>query len=259
VIFLNTDTIGPLAAEISHGNRTTNPLEAILITQIAHLLIAAGLPTADLGVITFYRSQLALLRSHLRSLTPNLELHTADKFQGRDKEAVLVSFVRSNPDANVGDLLKDWRRINVAITRARSKLILLGSAKTLAGGGDVLAGLVRMCRDKGWWVDLQPSVGEAHVWPEMGLSSQFDESQRSVRQHYQNHAPSGLKDDIGAESLSRAGLRSGRHAPLSDIEGNAVVGGDRSGLKAPDARGKLDARNVLGSKPVLRDILNDIM
>ena len=101
VLFLNTDSIGPLAAELSHGNRTTNPLEAVLTTQITHLLLSAGLPATDLGIITFYRSQLALLRSHLRSLTPSLELHTADKFQGRDKEAVLVSFVRNNPDSNV--------------------------------------------------------------------------------------------------------------------------------------------------------------
>ncbi|KAJ5059176.1 AAA domain-containing protein, partial [Bipolaris maydis] len=61
-----------------------------------------------------------------------VELHTADKFQGRDKEVVIVSCVRSNENGVVGDLLKDRRRINVALTRARSKLIILGSEKTLS-------------------------------------------------------------------------------------------------------------------------------
>lgn len=54
-----------------------------------------------------------------------------DKYQGRDKSLILVSFVRSNEDGTLGELLKDWRRLNVAITRAKHKLILLGSVSSL--------------------------------------------------------------------------------------------------------------------------------
>jgi DNA replication ATP-dependent helicase Dna2 len=258
VLFLNTDTIGPLANELSNGNRTTNPLEAALATQIAHILLSAGLRASDLGIITFYRSQLALLRQHLRSI-PSLELHTADKFQGRDKEAVLVSFVRSNADSNVGELLKDWRRINVAVTRARSKLIILGSAKTLSGGGDVLNGLVRMCKDNGWWFDLQPGVGDGHVWPGMG-ASQIDESQRSTilpRAAAAAAAAAG-GDVIGCASPARQ-RTSGPRAPLDDIEGNVLLSPGRKGLKMPDNVGRVGLREVLGQKAVMRDILNDVL
>jgi len=59
-------------------------------------------------------------------------MHTADKFQGRDKEVIVISLVRSNDQGTVGELLRDWRRINVAFTRARSKLIILGSRSTLS-------------------------------------------------------------------------------------------------------------------------------
>ena len=52
--------------------------------------------------------------------------------QGRDKDCILISFVRSNDDDSAGNLLADWRRINVAITRARHKLVLIGSGSTLS-------------------------------------------------------------------------------------------------------------------------------
>ncbi|KAJ2385683.1 DNA replication endonuclease-helicase Dna2 [Coemansia sp. RSA 2559] len=60
-----------------------------------------------------------------------IEVHTIDRYQGRDSDIVIISFVRSNTSQAIGDLLRDWRRINVAITRARYKLIMVGSQKTL--------------------------------------------------------------------------------------------------------------------------------
>ncbi|KAJ3364671.1 Tripartite DNA replication factor [Allomyces javanicus] len=56
---------------------------------------------------------------------------TIDQYQGRDKKVIIVSLVRSNQHGRVGDLLRDWKRINVAFTRARAKLILIGCASTL--------------------------------------------------------------------------------------------------------------------------------
>ena len=71
----------------------------------------------------------------------NLDVSTVDKYQGRDKDVVILSMVRKatstsscSGDENsplVGDLLRDWRRINVAITRARLKLIIVGSGSTM--------------------------------------------------------------------------------------------------------------------------------
>uniref|UniRef100_A0A8C8M6F2 DNA replication ATP-dependent helicase/nuclease n=1 Tax=Oncorhynchus tshawytscha TaxID=74940 RepID=A0A8C8M6F2_ONCTS len=61
----------------------------------------------------------------------NVEVNTVDKYQGRDKSVIIVSFVRSHPEGNLGELLKDWRRLNVAITRAKHKLLMVGSAPTL--------------------------------------------------------------------------------------------------------------------------------
>lgn len=62
----------------------------------------------------------------------NVEILTIDKFQGRDKCVALLSLVRSNEQGTAGRLLSDWHRINVAITRAKQKLIIIGSASTTA-------------------------------------------------------------------------------------------------------------------------------
>ena len=60
-----------------------------------------------------------------------LEVSTVDKFQGRDKDCIIVSLVRTNCGNHIGGLLRDWRRVNVAFTRAKKKLILVGSELAL--------------------------------------------------------------------------------------------------------------------------------
>ena len=97
----------------------------------------------NLGIISPYRSQVEVIKQSLftgEAQTANndddndkdnddakCDVSTVDKFQGRDMDIVIFSFVRSNPEGSVGSLLRDWRRINVAITRAKYKLILIGS------------------------------------------------------------------------------------------------------------------------------------
>ncbi|KAF2088778.1 hypothetical protein K490DRAFT_8740, partial [Saccharata proteae CBS 121410] len=155
VTFLNTDPLLPTSRESyqSGGGRVTNPIEVTIITQSVITLLTAGIPATDIGIITFPNSQLSLIRTSLR-YHPGLEIETADRYQGRDKEVVVVSCVRSNEDGNIGELLKDWRRVNVAVTRARSKLILVGSVHTMRGGEGVMRDLVGVCAERGWVWDL---------------------------------------------------------------------------------------------------------
>lgn len=64
-----------------------------------------------------------------------------------------MTFVRSNEKQEVGELLTDWRRVNVALTRAKKKLILIGSRKTIVGS-DILKRLIDIIDRKCWFVSL---------------------------------------------------------------------------------------------------------
>jgi DNA polymerase III delta prime subunit len=107
-----------------------NRQEAVLAAKKVRALLAAGLAPEHVAVITPYRAQVRLLRD-LLAATPGLEIDSVDGFQGREKEAVVISLVRSNPEGEIG-FLADTRRTNVALTRARRKLIVIGDSATLA-------------------------------------------------------------------------------------------------------------------------------
>ena len=91
----------------------------------------------DVGVISPYRAQVQYLRQLVRSdewlrpLRRLITINTVDGFQGQERDIIIISLVRANDDGQIG-FLADLRRMNVAITRARMKLIIIGNADTLA-------------------------------------------------------------------------------------------------------------------------------
>ncbi len=105
-----------------------NPLEAELVIKKVDELLACGVSPADIAVISPYSAQVKLLRDKIKR--PDIEIDSVDGFQGREKEAVIVSLVRSNLEGEVG-FLADTRRMNVAMTRARRKLIVIGDSATI--------------------------------------------------------------------------------------------------------------------------------
>jgi DNA replication ATP-dependent helicase Dna2 len=170
VSFINTDPLLPASREEAKGNRIVNPTEATICVQLVESLLTVGVPASSIGVMTHYRSQLALLKHGLRNHS-DVEMHTADRFQGRDKEVVILSLVRSNEAKSIGELLKDWRRINVAFTRAKTKLLVIGSKETLKGHGrkpdgseEMVARFVGLMEDKEWIYDLPAGALDSHYF-----------------------------------------------------------------------------------------------
>jgi superfamily I DNA and/or RNA helicase len=132
VLFLDTAGKG-FEEEVEESTRSLfNPGEADLVVARVEALLAAGLSPRELAVITPYSAQAFALRERVEALSPEVEVDTVDAFQGREKDAVLVSLVRSNPEGHVG-FLTDLRRMNVALTRARRHLFVVGDSATLSG------------------------------------------------------------------------------------------------------------------------------
>lgn len=111
------------------GESKLNPDEGRLLLKMLEELIESGLNPRDIAVIAPYAAQVRWLRDHYRGA--KVEIDTVDGFQGREKEAVLISLVRSNAEGEIG-FLGDQRRMNVAMTRAKRKLIMIGDSSTLA-------------------------------------------------------------------------------------------------------------------------------
>ncbi len=107
-----------------------NPGEAAVVAALVGQLLEAGVRGDHIAVITPYSAQVRLLRDRLGG-HHGLEIGTVDGLQGREKEAVVLSLVRSNDRGEVG-FLAELRRLNVALTRARRHLCVVGDSATLA-------------------------------------------------------------------------------------------------------------------------------
>ena len=158
VSWVDTRGLHGLREARGRGASLMNVPEARLVATIARHVLATAPPNMDVGVIAAYAEQTALLRRLLRGSgvgswetgdrgrqrlqpfpdsqqpTPSsrLEIDTVDAFEGREKDVIIVSLVRSNRRRDIG-FLRLMQRINVALSRARRLLVIVGDASTLRG------------------------------------------------------------------------------------------------------------------------------
>jgi len=137
------DTAGCGFDEKADGTSTTNPDEAVfLLKQLTKLVEQSEqldpFNFPSIAVISPYKQQVHLLKELMLS-NPILMVHankisinTIDSFQGQERDVVYISLTRSNTDGAIG-FLSDVRRMNVAMTRARKKLVVIGDGATLSG------------------------------------------------------------------------------------------------------------------------------
>ncbi|THW44885.1 DNA helicase [Aureobasidium pullulans] len=112
------------------GESKSNELEAAIVKKHVQSLVDAGVKPEDIAVVTPYNGQLAVLSQLLKERFIGIELGSIDGFQGREKEAVVVSLVRSNAEHEVG-FLAEKRRLNVAMTRPKRHLCIVGDSETV--------------------------------------------------------------------------------------------------------------------------------
>jgi ATP-dependent RNA/DNA helicase IGHMBP2 len=133
------DTAGCGFDEKREGNSTSNPEEALfLLKHLDHImnqLPADSFPT--IAVISPYRHQVEILKDLLNSYanlaarSEYIAVNTIDSFQGQERDVVYISLTRSNAENAIG-FLSEIRRMNVAMTRARKKLVMVGDSATLS-------------------------------------------------------------------------------------------------------------------------------
>ena len=144
VEFIDTAGCGFLELAIPESRSTANPEEAHLLLERLAQLLAPYDPTEHdqgpltIGVIAPYRAQINYLKDAIEDslvlnellLQRRLSVGTVDSFQGQERDIIAISLTRSNPQGEIG-FLSDIRRMNVGMTRARRKLLLVGDSSTL--------------------------------------------------------------------------------------------------------------------------------
>lgn len=142
VSWIDTSELDLQEKAVAEGTGRLNTGEAeLLVRELKNYMERIGIRRIleehiDFGVISPYRAQVHYLR-HLLKKEPFfrpcrrlITMHTVDGFQGQERDVIMISLVRANEKGQIG-FLRDLRRMNVAITRARMKLLILGEAVTL--------------------------------------------------------------------------------------------------------------------------------
>jgi superfamily I DNA and/or RNA helicase len=143
------DTAGTGFAEALHPQFKSRYNEGEIDILIEHLLLLKGsippeYPLPRIAIITPYREQAVQTEERLDELAKladlQLTVNTVDGFQGREREVVYLSLVRSNERGEIG-FLSDYRRMNVALTRAKLQLVVIGDSATI-GNDSFFAGFL---------------------------------------------------------------------------------------------------------------------
>lgn len=166
--FFNVDAGRESAGSIGHSLKNTAEANAALaIYQNLKMKFPAVDFDYRIGIVTMYKEQKReLIRvfsaRYGRNITSTVDFNTVDGFQGQEKDIIILSCVRAGGlSAGVG-FLKDTRRMNVALTRAKSSLFILGHAPTLEGGGPQWNGIVLDARERNAMMTVRTGPHDLH-------------------------------------------------------------------------------------------------
>lgn len=139
--------------KLKYSKSYNNMLEAKLALKIVNDYLDLGFDEEDIGVISPYSDQVNMISNET-----DVEVKTVDGFQGGEKEIIIISTVRSNEKGKLG-FLEDLRRLNVAITRAMKKLIIIGDIETL-NHNDTYKRLIEDCRSENTVIEFKGEMEE---------------------------------------------------------------------------------------------------
>ncbi|HXD80537.1 MAG TPA: DEAD/DEAH box helicase family protein [Candidatus Acidoferrum sp.] len=207
-----------------------NEFEVALCKDITSI-IRRRVRKAKLAVIAMYASQVNRLSSALKGIVPPDDIESVDAFEGRESDAVILSLVRSNDRAAIG-FLNDPNRVNVAISRAKKLLVIVGDSKTVIGGAPELFGpLFEHCKEEG----LVAGVGAVvTACQRVGIRSQVQRLSRPHRgDRRTRRRRRGQRPGEGAVNGEGAVAGNGSEPVLEPLEAEASPATNGSTVSVP--------------------------
>ncbi len=227
-----------------------NEFEVALCKDITSI-IRRRVRKAKLAVIAMYNSQVNRLQSALKGIVPPDDIESVDAFEGRESDGVILSLVRSNDRAAIG-FLNDPNRVNVAISRAKKLLVIVGDSKTVIGGAPELFGpLFEHAKQEG----LVAGVGAVvTACQRVGIRSQVQRlsrpqrGDRRARRRRRGQRPP-LDGTANGEAVVAGELS---EQVLAGPDGESTFrpnGGDAAAQDAPEIESPLAAQIVIAPDP----------
>lgn len=209
------DTAGCAMEEsVNAAGSRFNEGEAQLVVQHVNTLLSLGMKAEEIAVISPYNGQVEILRALLLPDIPKLEIRSVDGFQGGEREAVVLSLVRSNTKGVIG-FLQDQRRLNVAVTRAKRHCAVICDADTVSQN-EFISGLVDWMEEHGEYhsaMEFQGSdmqgdleLAEAELLqlaPPKGKTRRTDKGDQQKPPPREKKEPTKRNDTIGKLLLSK--------------------------------------------------------
>lgn len=157
IVFCDTVGVDGMAEDVLENMNASksNQGEISIVEKYLDMIHVPGI-TEDVCIISPYLKQAELIRKAIHTKHSTIEVSTVDSFQGREGDVVIISLVRSNQQKIVG-FLSDYRRLNVAITRARRHVFIVGDSETISSDS-VLQSLYDYACDYGMVISAQSFV-----------------------------------------------------------------------------------------------------
>jgi DNA polymerase III delta prime subunit len=220
-----------------------NEFEVALCKDITSI-IRRRVRKAKLAVIAMYNSQVNRLQGSLKGIVPPDDIESVDAFEGRESDAVILSLVRSNDRAAIG-FLNDPNRVNVAISRAKKLLVIVGDSKTvIPGAPDLFGPLFEHVRQDG----LVAGVGAVvTACQRVGIRSQvqrLSRPHRGDRRARRRRRGQRLPVEAGSNGEMPLDAEAGATQLLDAIDAAITANGD-----APDERPEIATPASTGAEP----------
>eukprot|EP00958_Prasinococcus_capsulatus_P009224 scaffold906_cov395-Prasinococcus_capsulatus_cf.AAC.11 len=221
--------------EESDGTSYVNRPEAARVGQIIAELVAGGVHPDCIGCVSPYAAQVNLLRKILEDYgvrergydgtSAGVEVSSVDAFQGREKEVIVFSAVRSNQNRSVG-FLADWQRVNVMLTRARRGLVIVGDYATLSSEPTIWRPWIMWVKEAGLIVDEPARTLHAELPAPQNLGNLVGQRGLSTEAEYVQQQ----FNELAAGDYTASQLGMGRHDPGQVFSSSGVSSSSMSAI-----------------------------
>ena len=185
-VFCDTAGVDGMGEQsLSSTSSKYNMGEVVVVRKYLDLVLASVSKSTQVSIISPYLMQTEKLKEAVDR--EEVEVSTVDSFQGRENDLIILSLVRSNPAGTVG-FLSDYRRLNVAVTRARKQIMIVGDSETISHD-PILKSLFEYATEFGTVISAQSFIVDSDLHALEGSAVRVEKVAKKIQKKVMDRAP----------------------------------------------------------------------